>query len=69
MPNFKRFKVVELLPQAIVRRVMVVAGSDAESVKLDPHGYNVVSSRYDIDEGGEAVTEQVETIKRTRRKR
>ena len=69
MAKFKRFKVVELLPQATVRKVLVVEGPDAESVKLEPHAYNVVSSKYDVDEGGEAMTEQVEFIKPTKRKR
>lgn len=60
--GLKKFRVVEHYPQAQVRKVMIVAAPRMELAREKPHEQQVVSEKLDIDEGGEAVTEECKPL-------
>jgi hypothetical protein len=58
-----RFKVVELYPQATVRRVMIVEAATLAEAQDDPHGQEILAAGLEIDEGGEARTESASLVR------
>lgn len=58
------YRVVEIYPQAIVRREMIVKAPNRRAAQNAPHGCEIVTEGYDIDEGGEAYTESCERCRK-----
>jgi mannose/cellobiose epimerase-like protein (N-acyl-D-glucosamine 2-epimerase family) len=57
------YKVTELYGSSVARRIMTVKARTREEAE-DPRNYQILGSYYEIDEGGEAITEMVEELKK-----
>jgi hypothetical protein len=57
------YKVVEHYPDARVSRILFVKAPNSKKARTSPHEYLLRAGRYEVDEGGAAVTESCRRTK------